>query len=78
MLTLAETETMAIMKKSLFRLTDVLELGVAYAFCFSLNLMFDYVKTIELTSGSLANRSYFSDCFCAEKLKQSICWEWNG
>lgn len=44
---------MAIMKKSLFRLTDILELGVAYAFCFSLNLMFDYVKTIELTSGIL-------------------------
>ena len=39
------------MKKSLFRLTDVLELCVAYTFCFSLNLTFDYVKTLELTSG---------------------------
>lgn len=39
------------LKKSLFRLTDVLELCIAYAFCFSLNLIFDYVKTLELTSG---------------------------
>lgn len=39
------------LKKSLFRLTDVLELCVAYTFCFSLNLIFDYVKTLELTSG---------------------------
>lgn len=38
------------MKKSLFRPTDILELGVAYAFCFSLCLMFDYVKTLEMTS----------------------------
>lgn len=38
------------MKKSLFRPADVLELGVAYAFCFSLCLMFDYVKTLEMTS----------------------------
>lgn len=53
MLTPAEAKIMAIMKKSLFRPTDVLELGVAYAFCFSLNLIFDYVKTIELTSGIL-------------------------
>lgn len=39
---------MAIMKKSLFRLTDVLELCIAYTFCFSLNLMFDYVKTFSV------------------------------
>lgn len=41
------------MKKSLFRLTDVLELCIAYTFCFSLNMIFDYVKTLELTSGIL-------------------------
>lgn len=38
------------MKKSLFRPADILELGVAYAFCFFLCLMFDYVKTLEMTS----------------------------
>lgn len=38
------------MKKSLFRPADILELGVAYAFCFSLCLMFDYVKTLEMAS----------------------------
>lgn len=38
------------MKKSLFRPADILELGLAYAFCFSLCLMFDYVKTLEMTS----------------------------
>lgn len=38
------------MKKSLFRPADILELGVTYAFCFSLCLMFDYVKTLEMTS----------------------------
>jgi len=43
------------LKKSLFRLTDVLELCVAYAFCFSLNLMFDYVKTVEIDSYILKN-----------------------
>lgn len=43
------------MKKSLFRLTDVLELCIAYSFCFSLNLMFDYEKTLELTSGILTS-----------------------
>lgn len=41
------------MKKSLFRLADILELCIAYTFCFSLNLIFDYVKTLELTSGIL-------------------------
>ena len=43
------------MKKSLFRLADILELGVAYAFCFSLCLMFDYVKTLEMTSDILTS-----------------------
>lgn len=43
------------MKKSLFRLTDVLELCTAYTFCFSLNLIFDYVKTLELASGILTS-----------------------
>lgn len=38
------------MKKTLFRLTDVLELCIAYTFCFSLNLTFDYVKTVDLES----------------------------
>ena len=41
------------MRKSLFRRADVLELCVAYTFSFSLNLTFDYVKTLELTSGIL-------------------------
>lgn len=36
------------MKKSLFRLTDMLELSVAYIFCFSLNLLLDYAKTMDL------------------------------
>lgn len=43
------------MKKSLFRPADILELGVAYAFCFSLCLMFDYVKTLEITSDILTS-----------------------
>ena len=38
------------MKKSLFRLTDMLELCIAYIFCFFLNLLFDYVKTLDLDS----------------------------
>ena len=38
------------MKKTLFRLTDVLELCIAYTFCFSLNLTFDYVKTVDFDS----------------------------
>lgn len=38
------------MKKSLFRLTDVFELCIAYIFCFFLNLLFDYVKTLDLDS----------------------------
>ncbi len=43
------------MKKSLFRLADIFELSVAYAFCFSLCLMFDYVKTLEMTSDILTS-----------------------
>ena len=38
------------MKKSLFRLTDMLELSFAYIVCFSLNLLLDYVKTLDLDS----------------------------
>ena len=36
------------MKKSLFRLTDMLELSVAYIFCFSLNLLLDYARALDL------------------------------
>ena len=36
------------MKKSLFRLTDMFELSIAYIFCFSLNLLLDYAKTLGL------------------------------
>lgn len=36
------------MKKSLFRLTDMLELSFAYILCFSLNLLLDYVRTLDL------------------------------
>ena len=38
------------MKKSLFRISDVLELCTAYMFCFFLNLLFDYVKIMDLDS----------------------------
>jgi len=38
------------MKKSIFRLTDMLELSFAYILCFSLNLLLDYVKTLDLDS----------------------------
>ena len=38
------------MKKSLFRISDVLELCTAYIFCFFLNLLFDYVKIMDLDS----------------------------
>ena len=38
------------MKKSLFRLTDMLELSFAYILCFSLNLLLDYVQTLDLDS----------------------------
>ena len=36
------------MKKSLFRLTDMLELSIVYIVCFSLNLLLDYAKTLDL------------------------------
>ena len=36
------------MKKSLFRLTDMLELSIVYIVCFSLNLLLDYAKTLGL------------------------------
>ena len=48
MLTFSETKTKVYMKKSLFRLTDLLELCLAYSFCFSLNLLMDYAKTLDL------------------------------
>lgn len=38
------------MKKSLFRITDMLELSFAYILCFSLNLLLDYVKTLDSDS----------------------------
>lgn len=38
------------MKKSLLRLTDVLELCIAYIFCFFLNVLLDYIKTVDLES----------------------------
>ena len=38
------------MKKSLFRLTEILELSIVYIFCFSLNLLLDYAKTLDLDS----------------------------
>ena len=38
------------MKKSIFRLTDMLELSFAYILCFSLNLLLDYVKALDLDS----------------------------
>lgn len=38
------------MKKSLFRIADMLELSFAYILCFSLNLLLDYVKTLDLDS----------------------------
>ena len=36
------------MKKSLFRLTDMLELSIVYILCFSLNLLLDYAKSLDL------------------------------
>jgi len=36
--------------RSLFRFVDRFELCIAYLFCFSLNLIFDYVKTLSLDS----------------------------
>lgn len=48
MLTFSEAKTKVNMKKSLFRLTDLLELCFAYSFCFFLNLLMDYAKTLDL------------------------------
>ena len=36
------------MKKSLFRLTDMLELSIVYILCFSLNLLLDYARSLDL------------------------------
>lgn len=38
------------MKKSLFRISDVIELCTAYMFCFFLNLLFNYAKIMDLDS----------------------------
>ncbi len=38
------------MKKSLFRLPDVFELYIAYIFCFSLNVLLDYARTLNVDS----------------------------
>lgn len=38
------------MKKSLFRITDALELSIAYIFCFIINILIEYVKTLEIDS----------------------------
>lgn len=46
------------MRKSLFRIADVLELCIAYIFCFSLNFTFDCVKTLDLNSDIL--KSFFN------------------
>lgn len=43
-------ENIKAMKKSLFRIPDVLELCSAYIFCFFLNTLFDYIKTLDLES----------------------------
>lgn len=47
---MAEFEEGLSMRKSLFRFADALELCAAYIFCFFLNLLFDYVKTLDLDS----------------------------
>ena len=36
------------MRKSLFRISDVLELSIAYFFCFIINILIEYIKTLEL------------------------------
>lgn len=38
------------MKKSLFRITDVSELSIAYIFCFFINILIEYVKTLHIDS----------------------------
>lgn len=51
------------MKKSLFRPTDLLELSIGYIFCFFLNLLLDYAKTLDLDSYLLDNYlENFIDC----------------
>ena len=51
------------MKKSLFRLPDMFELSIAYIFCFSLNLLLDYAKTLDLDAYILrAFLKNFIDC----------------
>ena len=41
------------MKKSLFRWTDLLELSMAYVFCFSLSFLLDYAKALDLDASIL-------------------------
>lgn len=53
-------------KKSLFRTTDALELCTAYIFCFLLNLLFDYVKTLDLDSYML--KTFFQSFMDYQKL----------
>lgn len=36
------------MKKSLFRIADVSELSIAYIFCFTINILIEYIKTLEV------------------------------
>lgn len=38
------------MKKSLFRMADVSELSIAYIFCFTINILIEYIKTLEVDS----------------------------
>lgn len=38
------------MSRSLFRFIDRFELFITYSFCFSLNLIIEYVKTLSLDS----------------------------
>lgn len=53
------------MKKSLFRFADALELCVGYVFCFTLNMLFNYVKTLEIRSYLL--KMYFQNFIEYEK-----------
>lgn len=54
------------MKKSLFRATDALELCTAYLFCFLFNLLFDYIKTLDLDSYML--NTFFQNFIDHQKL----------
>lgn len=38
------------MKKTLFRIIDVSELSIAYIFCFMINILIQYIKTLEIDS----------------------------